>query len=330
MLLLAHSLQPSLGGISQVARLMARAAADVCPDLQAVTAAGGSRLRFVWNALLAGRRHSHVVYDACHLAQVHRLPPLRGRPSLVFLHGIEIWEGAKRGYIRAGHRATMQVVNSEFTRRKADRLHGGFDRARVCWLATEGDDAPAVVKYEGPPEVLIVGRMVADRDKGHRALIACWPRVVAAVPDAVLRVVGQGPYKAELERLAGQSSANIVFQGFVPDAELEAMYGRATVYAMPSRGEGFGLVYIEAMRHGLPVVGSVHDAAGEVIRDGETGYLVDLDRDELAERLIALLRDRDAARRLGEAGRERWRAHFRYSAFKERFTPLLREFLAMR
>jgi phosphatidylinositol alpha-1,6-mannosyltransferase len=183
-----------------------------------------------------------------------------------------------------------------------------------------------------PPEVLIVGRLVADRPKGHRELIECWPRVAAAVPGATLRVAGSGPDLPRLRELAARSpvAERIVFHGFVPEEELDAHYGRVRVFAMPSRGEGFGLVYVEAMRHGLPVLGSIHDAAGEIILDGQTGYVVDQDRsDELADRIIRLLREPEHARELGEAGRQRWAEHFRYGAFRERFVPLLEEFLAL-
>jgi phosphatidylinositol alpha-1,6-mannosyltransferase len=117
-------------------------------------------------------------------------------------------------------------------------------------------------------------------------------------------------------------------EGFVPDHALEACYAQATVFAMPSRGEGFGLVYIEAMRHGLPVIASVHDAAPEVVRDGQTGYTVNLDRpEELPERLIHLLKDRAHGQQLGQNGQRRWAEHYRYCHFQERFRPILLEFL---
>jgi phosphatidylinositol alpha-1,6-mannosyltransferase len=109
---------------------------------------------------------------------------------------------------------------------------------------------------------------------------------------------------------------------------MPAVWTECNVFAMPSRGEGFGLVYIEAMRHGLPVIASVHDAAPEVNLDGVTGYNVNLDRpDELGDRVIHLLRDEDSAARMGDAGRRRWAEHFRYSAFRDRFLPILTDFL---
>jgi phosphatidyl-myo-inositol dimannoside synthase len=349
-LLVAASLQPGRGGISRVARLMARVlterlAADQI-ELQAITladaeppddlalpvrAARGSRARFIVSAARHGLACSHVIYDAPPLARMHALPPLRYHPSLAFIHGIEVWDKAPSKYITAAGRVTRLLANSDFTRRKAEALHGGFARARVCWLATEedGPPPPAVPIGERPPEVLIVGRLVGDRPKGHRELIACWPRLTAAVPGATLHIVGDGPDRPALQAVAGGSPAAnaIVFHGFVPESGLASHYARARVYAMPSRGEGFGLVYIEAMRHGLPVIGSIHDAATEVIVDGKTGFTVDADdADALTAAVVRLLREPACAEALGQAGSRRWAENFRYDAFRERFGAELDKF----
>jgi phosphatidylinositol alpha-1,6-mannosyltransferase len=350
-LLGAYSLQAGVGGIARVARLMARVLieeqragalmvrgltlgdAEVPADLDLpVALAWKSKVRFSLKALGAALGCRHFIYDGCHLSQVHFLPLLRWKPFLTFIHGIEVWEKGKPGYVKSARRATMLLANSEYTRERTNRLHGGFARARVCWLATESDDLPSAPRdlEQVPSEVLIVGRLEVERYKGHRELIACWPRVTAAVPDAVLRIVGQGPDLKPLQELAARSPAagRIVFEGFVSDKALEQLYARAAVFAMPSRGEGFGLVYIEAMRHGLPVIASVHDAAPEVVLEGKTGYNVNLDRpDELPEGLIHVLKDADHARQLGLNGQKRWAEHFRYSAFRDRFRPLLYEFL---
>lgn len=226
----------------------------------------------------------------------------------------------------------MLVCNSAYTRNRADRIHGGFARARVCWLATEGDEpSPPRPPHAGAPTVLLLGRFdEGDRYKGHRELIECWPKVVACVPMARLVFVGRGPGRPAIEALARKSPAcaRIEFRGFVPDDELGAVWAETNIFAMPSRGEGFGLVYIEAMRQGIPVVASIHDAAPEVNLDGVTGFNVNLDSaGELPERLIYLLRNPSLAAQFGCNGRERWRQHFRFSCFKERFLPLLHEFL---
>ena len=99
-------------------------------------------------------------------------------------------------------------------------------------------------------------------------------------------------------------SNNVLFTGFVPDEKLHAYYEHCDVFAMPSRGEGFGLVYLEAMAYGKPCIGSNVDAAKEVISDGETGYCVDPDNiEELAERLFQLLIDSELRKKWGEQGK---------------------------
>jgi phosphatidylinositol alpha-1,6-mannosyltransferase len=130
--------------------------------------------------------------------------------------------------------------------------------------------------------------------------------------------------------LAAQSPAreSIEFLGFVPEDDMPALWRRAHVFAMPSRGEGFGLVYIEAMRYGVPVIASIHDAGQEVNLDGETGFNVSLDRPrEISDRLVELLSSPSLLRQMGAAGRRRWHELFRFSAFKRRFLPIVDAFL---
>jgi phosphatidylinositol alpha-1,6-mannosyltransferase len=294
---------------------------------------GGSRIKFALGLGRALLRPGHFIYNAAYLARLHRGGPGGRRRSLVFLHGIEVWENAKRANIAACRRADLLVANSQHTRDRADRIHGGFARARVCWLGTEANvgDAPARRVIPGPPIVLVVGRMQAREGyKGHRELIAAWPQVLVRHPDARLKFVGRGDLVPQLAAQARESNVahRVDFTGFVSEEELAACYRDATIFALPSRGEGFGLVYIEAMRHGLPVVASCHDAGAEIVQDGCTGLLANLDAPgALAARLTQLLDHPDEARRMGEAGRERWRREFTFEAFRTRFEGVLREFL---
>jgi phosphatidyl-myo-inositol dimannoside synthase len=349
--LACESLVPGNGGICRVARLMARviaeevragrmtaralALSDERPALAPLISgavAHGVRAKFAWEVQKAALTHSHFIYDFVGMARAHcRIPFLR-KPFLTWIHGIEAWEGTRPDRVAWAKRADLLLSNSAYTRDRADRLHGGFAGARVCWLATEADEPPPPrPPHAEPPTVLLLGRFdEGDRYKGHRELIECWPKVAAGVPAARLVFVGQGPGRPAIEALAKSSpaGAQIEFRGFVTDDELGAVWAETSVFAMPSRGEGFGLVYIEAMRQGVPVVASVHDAAPEINLDGVTGFNVSLDNaEELPERLIYLLRNPGFATQLGRNGRERWRQHFRFSCFKERFLPPLHEFL---
>lgn len=298
------------------------------------TCAGKSKLRYFMAVNQAAFGYSHFFYDFLGMARAHAgLPQLGRRPFACFVHGIEAWPGpwARADRITVGRRATTLIANSQFTVNRASELDSTFARAKVCWLATEDDEPPQINRNQnGPPRVLIIGRL-EEGLKGHQELMRCWPRVVAAVPDAVLTIVGRGPRMNEFQRLAVESGVpdKIEFRGFVAEADLPQLWAQSTVFAMPGRGEGFGLTYIEAMRYGVPVIASIHDAGSEVNVDGVTGYNVSLDNsDELPERLIQLLGNRDHAAALGSAGYQRWHQNFRFSAFRERFTPLLKEFLA--
>jgi len=160
----------------------------------------------------------------------------------------------------------------------------------------------------GRPVVVCVSRTV--RRKGQDTLIRAWPQVLAEVSDAVLLLVGDGPYAVDLRRLArrvGVSDA-VLFTGPVPWAELPGYYDAADVFAMPCRTrragldvEGLGLVYLEASATGLPVIGGDSGGAPDAILDGESGYVV-RDMAGAAARVIELLKDPARATAMGEKG----------------------------
>jgi phosphatidylinositol alpha-1,6-mannosyltransferase len=219
-------------------------------------------------------------------------------------------------------------VNSRFTLERFREFHGELDKAHLCWLATEEDEPPGeYCDPDGPPTVLILGRIDHGLGyKGHRELVNCWPEVISAVPQARLLIAGGGPGLDQLKSLVGRSPAQsaIEIRGFVPETELDGLWGEAHVFAMPSKGEGFGLVYAEAMLRSLPVIASVHDAGQEINLDGVTGYNVDLtEPGRLASRLIELLRNKETARKLGRAGHSRWQENFRFGSFARRLLGIL-------
>ena len=329
------------GGIAQVSRVSAQILRDAGHNVTIISyldheappgkiASGGSKLRFVAATHRAAMQADLCLYDSAGLARAH--PRWLKRPSVIWMHGTEVWEAMKPPALRALHRASRALVVSQNTLSRHEALHGLLPHARICPLATETDEpAPSGNRETNPPSVLIVGRIdAAENYKGHDALIAAWPTVIAAVPDARLVIAGGGSGVPALRSLAEASPAAkaIDIHGFVADAELAALWRDAAIFAMPSRGEGFGLVYIEAMRQGLPVIASIHDGAREVNVDGETGFNVDLDRPgELAGRLIVLLSDPALRQRMGEAGRQRWHDHYRLSRLRSRFLPLIEDLL---
>jgi phosphatidylinositol alpha-1,6-mannosyltransferase len=278
---------------------------------------------------------SWLFYSHLGLSRVQAyIPSLWRRPYGVFIHGIEAWRPLPPVQRQILSGATLRVANSRLTARKVTEANPGVGPILVCPLALPADfDAPGNANGSevpfalGSKAVVLVARMMAsERYKGHDELLTAWPAVRTRVPDARLVFVGDGDdvtrLRARAEEL-GVADA-VIFTGFVPDASLRAIYQRAAVFAMPSAGDGFGLVYLEAMAHRLPCLGSVHDAAGEIIRDGETGFLVDRgDIPTVAERLSVLLADDSRRLQMGQSGYRRWREEFTYEQFARRMVNLI-------
>ncbi|GHA99330.1 glycosyl transferase family 1 [Streptomyces tendae] len=185
--------------------------------------------------------------------------------------------------------------------------------------ASGGDEVRARLGLTERPVVVCISRLVPR--KGQDTLIRAMPRILAAEPDAVLLIVGGGPYERDLRRLAEETgvAASVHFTGAVPWSELPAHYGAGDVFAMPCRTrrggldvEGLGIVYLEASATGLPVVAGDSGGAPDAVLDGETGWVVrGEDPNESADRITTLLADPQLRGRMGERGRtwveEKWR-----------------------
>ncbi|GGR16660.1 glycosyltransferase family 4 protein [Streptomyces roseolus] len=181
------------------------------------------------------------------------------------------------------------------------------------------------------PVVVCVSRLVPR--KGQDTLIRALPRILRQVPDAVLLIVGGGPYEKELRRLAAETgvAASVRFTGAVPWSELPAHYGAGDVFAMPCRTrrggldvEGLGIVYLEASATGLPVVAGDSGGAPDAVLDGETGWVVRGESaEDTADRVTALLLDPELRARMGERGRAWVEEKWRWDLLAERLRELL-------
>jgi glycosyltransferase involved in cell wall biosynthesis len=183
---------------------------------------------------------------------------------------------------------------------------------------------PASAAQDGTGPVLFVGRLVER--KGVAYLIEAIARLGPAGPR--LEIVGDGPERSGLEALAQRLGVanRVVFRGKIPPNELQASYTRAAVCVLPSvldaRGdtEGLGVVLLEAMHHGTPVIASRVGGIPDIVEDGESGLLVPPgDADALAAAVRRVRDDPALARRLGEAGRRRLREQFSWPAIVQRW-----------
>jgi len=287
----------------------------------------------VWRRQIAHRRVA-CVYDLLGPARVQAwLPaPLRA-PYLLAIYGIEVWRRLSGLRARALRGATVRLATSNHTLAAARAANADFGPVEVLPLCLEerppaGKVDAALLDRAGHGYLLIVGRMDAtERYKGHDQLLQALPRPPASGGGPPrLVIAGDGGDRPRLEALAAslQVSGQVLFTGFVSEATLAELYARAAAFAMPSRGEGFGLVYLEAMRAGKPCLAARAGAAAEIVVDQETGLLVDpLDVEEIAAALGRLLASPEAARAMGEAGRRRLERCFTPQRFRERLWPLL-------
>lgn len=259
-------------------------------------------------------------------------------------HGHEIgWAalpGARSALRRIGRDVDVTTYLGEYTRLRLDRaLRGATELRRLApgvdldtyHPTVRGDSVRARLGLVDRPVVVCVSRLVPR--KGQDTLIRALPEIRRRVPDTALLIVGGGPYRNGLGKLARQVGVerDVVFTGTVPAAELPAHYAAGDVYAMPCRTrnrgldvEGLGIVYLEASATGLPVVAGDSGGAPDAVRDGETGFVVrGRDVAQLADRVATLLADRDLARQFGAAGRAWVEREWRWETQAARMTTLL-------
>jgi len=240
------------------------------------------------------------------------------------LCGIEAWVplGVTQRWALKGSRLTA-ISQHTVDRFKAANAWLKHADITVCHPGLAA--AAAAAPRPGPsPIALIVARMSAsERYKGHDALLEIWPHVVARHPDAVLAIAGDGDDRARLEARAAPLGSHVRFLGRVSDQALDALYRDCAFFVMPSRDEGFGLVFLEAMRAAKPCIGGA-GAASEIIQHGVTGLIVDpADSAELLDAMLRLYAEPETCAQFGKAGRERFLAEFTDRHFQARFARII-------
>lgn len=196
----------------------------------------------------------------------------------------------------------------------------GVDPGRVLTVGAGANlqELPRPVRRDGAadPVVLLVGN--DHRGKGVDVLVRAMPLVRERVPACRAVVVG-GSGGPGLTLAPG-----VEVHPRVPKAELDRLYRRATLFALPTRAEAFGHALVEAMAYGLACVASDTGGVPEVVDDGRTGYLVPLgDHRALADRIVELIEGPDLMRRMGEAGRRKVEEKFTWDRVVKRMLPYL-------
>jgi phosphatidylinositol alpha-1,6-mannosyltransferase len=237
-------------------------------------------------------------------------------------------------------RARVVFALTEFTKSRLSQaipsevpievLYPGVD-ARRFHPSVDGGIVRRRYGLDGAPVVACVSRLV--RRKGQDVLIRGWRHVLRRIPEARLLIVGDGPYRDRLERLARDERVAdaVVFTGETSEEELPAHYAACDVFAMPCRtlygglqAEGFGIVFLEAAGCARPSVAGDSGGAAEAVEHGRTGLVVDgADGTAVMEAVVSLLEDPALAAEMGRAGRSRIEDDFDWTRTTERLTEIL-------
>jgi glycosyltransferase involved in cell wall biosynthesis len=227
-----------------------------------------------------------------------------GIPYVPVVHGVETW-GHVHGPLRSGLlKADLIIAVSEFTRRHLVQ-ECGFPQDKVVVVPNTFDES---LFSPGPkpsrlierhhlapdqPVLLTVGRLSStERYKGHEQVIRALPAICEKQPNARYVIVGDGDDAPRLQALSREVNMEkqVIFAGFVPREDLPDYYHLADIFVMPSTGEGFGIVFLEALASGRPVIAANADASPEALDGGRLGWLVDPGRpDQIAEGALAIL-----------------------------------------
>jgi len=263
---------------------------------------------FAFNILSQGWAAQPDLIVATHLnftLAAYWLKRLRGIPYWTVAHGVEAWNIQRPNLQRALHSADRILAVSGYTR---DRLlkEQNLDPAKVMILPNTFDETRFKIapkpqhllrRYNlkaDQPIILTVARLDStEQYKGYDRIIQALLKIRHHLHNVHYILVGEGNDRPRIERLIEQLDIKpyVTLAGFVNDAELVDYYNLCDVFAMPSLGEGFGIVYLEALACGKPVLGGDRDGAVDALCQGELGVLVNPnDVDRIADCLIQLLK----------------------------------------
>jgi phosphatidyl-myo-inositol dimannoside synthase len=341
------------GGAALLSRLTAQVAADYCsehnitfkilnlglptdvlPHLQAEHFSQSQRALAlaVWREVLAPQKTAFI-FDHVGPARTMGVLPGFVRPRyLTWMLGVELWRPFMVDRRRALSKATILLAISEYTIRRT-RQHHPWLRTDIPVVHLTLENRPIQGKIDthlisqlDDPYALIVGRLdTSQRHKGHDDLLQIWPDVLKECPAAKLVIAGKGDDLPRLQSIArdNQIHNSVIFTGFVSEATREWLYQNCRVFVMPSRNEGFGLVFLEAMKEARPCIALRDSSVAEIVTE-ETGMLVDTGNlEQLREAVIHFFDNQENAAIKGQAGYQRWQTHFTFRTFESNLRPHL-------
>jgi phosphatidylinositol alpha-1,6-mannosyltransferase len=294
----------------------------------ALFGAGKSKLSFVVKALTRFPRVHTLVAGHVALAPLAWLLKVLGRAHAfhVVLHGIEAWKPLPWLQRVALRRADSILPVTHYTAREC-ALNNDLPMNAMRVLPPCCDERAVVPTpnfcLHGEFKLLCVARQdPMERYKGFEHMFEALALLPQELSGVHLNLVGAG---GDQERLKAAARAlavadRVTFWGLLSEEDLAASYQNCDAFVMPSRNEGFGVVFLEAMRYAKPCIGGNHGGTPEVVAEGRNGFLVDYgDVRKLSDRIAALAMDPALCQRLGEGGLQTVRGEFSAASFMRRY-----------
>lgn len=265
---------------------------------------------------------------------------------IALTHGHEVWWarifpfnlamkriGNSVDYLTYLGEFTRQAISRSLSQKSIDsmvKIAPGIDTSHFSPQA-DATQRRTELGLESKKIIISVGRLV--HRKGQDNLIQAFPTIVREIPSAHLLIVGEGPYRAHLEKLVEKLSlkANVTFVGRIFYNDLPSYLSASDVFVMPSRSrffglevEGLGIVYLEASACAIPVVAGVSGGAPDAVQEGITGLCVDgTNIGQIAEAVIHICSDSKRATKMGLAGRNWVMKQWQWEIWSKQFNSLL-------
>jgi phosphatidylinositol alpha-1,6-mannosyltransferase len=291
-----------------------------------------SRTGFMLAALIRGVLHRYEIVFCGHInfaLLAFTIARIQGARLIVQTHGIEVWKAPAWWNRYAVDHADLVLAVSRYTRAQLltwteiqpERIIVVANTYREQFCTGDAKEARIRIGLHGKKVLLTVGRLDArQKHKGHDRMIRLLPRLRNEYPNLVYVVVGEGSDRKRLESLANQCgvASMVQFRGRVSADELVEYYRAADLLVMPSTGDGFGIVFLEAIACGTAVVGLDTGGVRDAMADGDLGQAVR--EEELGDTVIQAL----APGRASESNLpERLRARFGRQVFVSRIESLI-------
>jgi len=283
--------------VTVIPRIIARKPEPLPPGVTYLSGAAGSKRKFVSTVLSTASRRPGYDWIVCGhmnlLPLAHAAAALSGSRVFLLTYGIEAWDSPGRLTQLLMQRTSAVASISAFTLEKMRKwtslppemtflLPNAVDLSKY----TPGPRNSSLAdkwSLDGRRVLLTLGRMEArEQAKGFDEILEALPALLEEFPNLVSLMVGDGTDRARLEKKTHELGLDnsVVFTGYIDESEKLDCYRLADLFVMPSRLEGFGYVFLEALASGVPVIASKVDGSREAVRDGAWGILVDPSRPE--------------------------------------------------